>query len=183
MSIVIPAGHLARTVIIVRCDSPHAAPHIECALDEQTPFGNIPRESLRSSPVFSTDGRSTASSSTAPPSPSGSFSMPQADLSVERGMDHRGHYVRLSFLPGHRSTHRYGRQPLGQEIADTSYLSLGNALSGPTPSLGLSQGASPFRPAANIVPLSMGGSSFANSSMSTMNVSAFFIPLEQQTLT
>ena len=173
MSIVIPAGHLARTVITVRCNSPHAAPHIECALDEQTqsPFSNAPREPLSSPRGFSCDGRTTAPGTMTPPSPSGSINTPQTDLNVVRGMDHRGHYVRLSFLSGHPASHRYNQQSLEQDNFDGSYFSLSNALPGPTSSLGLSQDAYSFRRAAPSVPLSIGGSPLASSSTPIMSVS------------
>ncbi|KAL5526645.1 hypothetical protein ACEPAF_8369 [Sanghuangporus sanghuang] len=168
MSIVIPAGHLAHTVITVRCDSPHAAPHIECALDEQTSFGNTPREQPKSPVgIFASDGRPTASSSTAFTTPSSPLSVSQVDLSVERGMDHRGHFVRLSFLPNHR-TQYYGTRPLGHEIPDASYLSLGDSLSGPTLDVS-SKEVNSSRTAASNSPPSMGGNPLAYSSTPIMN--------------
>ena len=170
MSIVIPAGHLAHTVITVRCDSPHSAPHIECALDEQSPFAHTSREQPKSSSAFASDGRPTASSSTAFSTPLGALGASQADLSVERGIDHRGHFVRLSFLPSHRTRPEYGIRPL--DIPDASYSSFGSGLSANM----TSEQVMPPRTAASNPPPSLGGSPLAYSSTPIMNVSSSLEP-------
>ncbi|THH10869.1 hypothetical protein EW145_g1012 [Phellinidium pouzarii] len=90
MSLVIPAGQLTRTIITVRCDSPHTAPHIECALDEQTPFKQRPLLEAKAPFGFSTDERLHSSTNGLPPSVDNySTSIPRADLCVERGVDRR----------------------------------------------------------------------------------------------
>ena len=93
MSLVIPAGQLSRTIITVRCNTPHSAPQIECALDEHMPsssssHSNDPQSMLLDVPPPFLDNLSQLSRI-----PSNS------DLSVERGFDHRGHYVRFGFQP------------------------------------------------------------------------------------
>ncbi|KAI5122543.1 hypothetical protein M0805_005270 [Coniferiporia weirii] len=123
MSLVIPAGQLTRTIIIVRCASPHAAPQIECALDEQASPGHSSLES-KAALGLSTEGRPNLPSGS-PPSPAwGSAASPWADLNVERGMDRRGHFVRLSFLAP-PSPRTYGQERhFYQDVADAPYFSV-----------------------------------------------------------
>lgn len=109
MSIVIPASDLTRTVITIRCDSPHGAPQVECALDEQALSQQQQQTRPSPSPLI-TEGsslsRSSSSSSLSMDSPrtpaefyapAGAAGSARADLNVERGLDQRGHFVRLCF--------------------------------------------------------------------------------------
>ncbi|KAH8118122.1 hypothetical protein DFH11DRAFT_1503752 [Phellopilus nigrolimitatus] len=160
MSIVIPAGQLTHTIITIRCDAPRTAPQIECALDEHTPLGN-------SSHVSRPPSASTSSLSMA-----GQSSVQRADLNVERGVDQRGHFVRLSFLPASRFSHVYGRRQFEQEIPDASYFPSGASLPAVTRGQVHSQEASmleipPYPPTT--IPELTGGRSFEHPSATVMN--------------
>ena len=102
MSIVIPASQLRHTVITVRCENAPTAPQIECAFDDQAPPGLISHEDKGSSFTFSDRRHATFHrrvSHTEPPVEAPAAGSPRADLSIERGVDHRGHFVRMSFSP------------------------------------------------------------------------------------
>ncbi|KLO13062.1 hypothetical protein SCHPADRAFT_890347 [Schizopora paradoxa] len=104
MSIVIPASQLQHTVVTIRCDSARTAPQIECSFDEDAPPGLSSHSDKSASFTFS-DRKSPASSpGLAPPLSLGDQTslgsvFPRADLSIERGVDGRGHYLRMSFSP------------------------------------------------------------------------------------
>lgn len=102
MSIVVPASQLRHTIITVRCENAPTAPQIECAFDDQAPPGLISHEDKGASFTFS-DRRSPSFrrrvSHTAPPVEAPGIGSPRADLSIERGVDQRGHFVRMSFSP------------------------------------------------------------------------------------
>lgn len=174
MSIVIPAGHLERTVITVRYAAPNTAPHIECAaLDEQPTYTHSPRPSHS----FSSDARPTPSSSTASPSP-GLTSNTQAALNVERGMDHRGHFVRLSFQqPSPPCTsHVYGQRAFEHDVAESSYFPMSNTQVESPTNLSFAQEASSFHSPGIGSPQAMnGGSGLEYSSVPITNVSLFYI--------
>lgn len=102
MSIVVPASQLRHTIITVRCENAPTAPQIECAFDDQAPPGLISHEDKGASFTFSDRRPATFRrrvSHTAPPVEASPIGSPRADLSIERGVDHRGHFVRMSFSP------------------------------------------------------------------------------------
>ena len=96
MSIVIPASQLRHAIITVRCENTRSAPQIECAFDDQLPPGLSSYTDKGASFTFSSEGKIT-------PSVNSSSALDgenaRQDLSIERGQDQRGHFVRLSFSP------------------------------------------------------------------------------------
>ena len=118
MSFLIPATQLSRTSITVRFDSSTSAPNMECSLDDQTPRSTSAQDIARSQP-FPLESHPTplGNISNFPNSPS----MSQADLNIERGIDGRGHYVRLSFIQAPLVAHTYGQRSLENEYNDMSF--------------------------------------------------------------
>ena len=115
MSLLIPSGQLSRTIVTVRCDTPHSAPQIECSLDEQRAS-----TTTSSTPSFNPNAPNSMlldvnpSRLDAPCLSSSSRNLSHSDLSVERGVDHRGHFVRLSFQPSPPSTPSNYDNPLAR---------------------------------------------------------------------
>lgn len=94
MSLVIPAAQLSRTIITVRCNTPHSAPQIECSLDEYAPSSSSSHSADNQTMLLDVPPPFLDASSFIP-----SHIPSNSDLSVERGFDHRGHYVRFGFQP------------------------------------------------------------------------------------
>ena len=121
MSIVIPASQLQHTVVTIRCDSARTVPQIECSFDEDAPPGLSSHVDKGASFTFSdrktpsTPGRPSSARTpklnalgdrrTRSPVPTNGpgATMPRADLSIERGTDARGHFVRMSFAAAESS--------------------------------------------------------------------------------
>lgn len=96
MSIVIPASQLKHTVITVRCESSRTAPQIECSFDDQAPPGLSSHSDKGASFSFAPRRQATAPLLSPITIDSNSATM-RSDLAIERGVDQRGHYVRMSF--------------------------------------------------------------------------------------
>lgn len=127
MSIVIPASQLQHTVVTIRCDSARTAPQIECSFDEDAPPGLSSHSDQSASFTFSDRKSPSSSPGLAPPLSLGDQSsigtmLPRADLSIERGVDSRGHFLRMSFSPAQGGASSAREQPAQSSSSGLSQL-------------------------------------------------------------